>query len=116
MPSRATRRVFSYEDALSTFPQVRDLTKAAVRQVEALWNNVHSREEMETRRGELQETFDRIVAAWTEEITLVGCDVKGLWLVDWDSGDGYYCWRYPEETISHFHTYDEGFAGRLPIN
>ena len=37
-------------------------------------------------------------------------------LVDWDSGDGYYCWRFPEAAIAFFHTYDEGFAGRIPIN
>jgi hypothetical protein len=39
-----------------------------------------------------------------------------LWLVDWDSGDGYYCWRFPEQAIGFFHTYEEGFGGRLPIN
>ena len=44
------------------------------------------------------------------------CVVKGLWLVDWDCGDGYYCWRYPEASIAHFHGYDDGFNGRMPIN
>ena len=24
-------------------------------------------------------------------------------------------WRYPEETIGHFHSYEDGFAGRMPI-
>jgi hypothetical protein len=38
-----------------------------------------------------------------------------VWLVDWDSGAGYYCWRYPEESLGHFHGYQEGFAGRVPI-
>jgi hypothetical protein len=49
-------------------------------------------------------------------VTSLGCEVKGVWLVDWDTGDGYYCWRFPEQAISFFHTYDEGFAGRIPIN
>ena len=31
-------------------------------------------------------------------------------------GEGYYCWSYPEETIGHYHGYDEGFAGRIPIH
>lgn len=113
---RSKRRVFTYEEALTTFPSVRDLTNAAVRQVEALLNPVQSREEMEARKAELQTAYDHIVQAWAEEITALGCEVKGLWLVDWDSGDGYYCWRYPEETVAHFHSYDEGFAGRMPIN
>ncbi|HSN87769.1 MAG TPA: DUF2203 family protein, partial [Thermoanaerobaculia bacterium] len=54
--------------------------------------------------------------AWAGEMAAMGCEVKGLWLVDWDSGDGYYCWRFPEESIGFFHTYDDGFAGRIPIN
>jgi hypothetical protein len=110
-----SRRVFSYEDALITFPAVRDLTHAAVRQVEALLNQVQSREEMETRRDELQSSYERIIQAWAEEITELGCEVKGLWLVDWDSGDGYYCWRYPEESLCHFHSYEDGFSSRVPI-
>lgn len=115
-PKRANRRIFTYDEALATFPLVRDLTAAAVRQVEALVNRLGSRDEMDTRRLELEDACEKIVRAWAEEVGAVGCEVKGLWLVDWDSGDGYYCWKFPEESISYFHTYEEGFAGRIPIN
>jgi len=113
---RSGRRIFSYDEALSTFPLVRDLTTAAVRQIEALTNNVGSRDELDSRRDELEEARERIVRAWAYEVTSIGCEVKGVWLVDWDSGDGFYCWRFPEQAISFFHTYDEGFEGRIPIN
>ena len=45
----------------------------------------------------------------------LGIVVKGLWLVDFDNGEGYYCWKYPEPAIRHYHGYDEGFAGRMKI-
>ncbi len=110
------RRTFSYEDALNTFPQVRDLTTAAIRQIEAMLNRVQSRDELEARKEELQSAYERIVQAWVEEVSSVGCEVKGLWLVDWDCGDGYYCWRFPEDSISHYHGYEEGFDDRVPVN
>jgi len=118
MPQRRAigKRIFSYDEAVNTFPVVRDLTAAAVRQVEALINSVADRDELDSRRDELEEARERIVRAWAQQVSTLGCEVKGVWLVDWDSGDGYYCWRFPEQSLSFFHTYDEGFAGRLPIN
>ncbi len=118
MPQRRAigKRIFSYDEAVNTFPLVRDLTAAAVRQIEALTRSVASRDELDTRRDELEEARERIVRAWAQQVSSLGCEVKGVWLVDWDSGDGYYCWRFPEQALSFFHTYDEGFAGRIPIN
>jgi hypothetical protein len=110
------RRIFTYDEALTTFPLVRDLTAAAVRQIEALTSQLAGREDLEARREDLEEAQERIVRAWAREVAAIGCEVKGVWLVDWDSGDGYYCWRFPEPAISHFHTYEEGFAGRIPLN
>ncbi len=109
-------RIFSYRQALETLPEVRERTAAAVGEIEALFNRVQSRQEMEQRKDELEVEVNQIIQSWAAEIVAIGCEVKGLWLVDWDSGDGYFCWRYPEDSISHFHSYEDGFEGRVPIN
>jgi hypothetical protein len=109
-------RLFTYEQALATFPTVFAWTEDAVRQVEALRNRVASREESERRHEELEEVYHEIVRSWSVRVTALGCEVKGAWLVDWDSGGGYYCWRYPEPTLSHYHGYEDGFGGRMPIH
>jgi hypothetical protein len=111
-----TPRHFSYEEALSIFPLVRDLTTDAVRQVAALVRDLEDTEAGSALREELESSQQAIVEQWTSEVEALGPTVKGLWLVDWDCGDGYYCWRYPEPSLAHFHGYDEGFAGRVPIN
>ena len=37
---------------------------------------------------------------WTRDMEMLGVVVKGLWLIDFDSGEGYYCWKYPEPAVS----------------
>lgn len=108
-------QIFSYEEALDTFPAVRELTARAVHRIQALYGRVQSSEELARRGDELESAAKQVIEDWTAEITALGCVVKGLWLVDWDCGDGYYCWRYPEQSLGFFHSYEDGFKGRVPI-
>ncbi|HEX2162724.1 MAG TPA: DUF2203 domain-containing protein [Thermoanaerobaculia bacterium] len=110
------KRIFTYEEALGTFPLVQRLTREAVQQVESLFRQVGAGGDLEVRHAELEGATQSIVDAWASQVEGLGCEVKGLWLVDFDSGAGYYCWRYPEESLAHYHGYDEGFAGRVPIH
>lgn len=111
-----TKRIFTYEEALGTFPLVRRLTGEAVRQVESIFQRVQSQEELDERQAELESATQTIVDAWAAQIEGIGCEVKGLWLVDFDSGAGYYCWQHPEPALEYFHGYDEGFGGRVKLN
>lgn len=72
-------------------------------------------EELEIPR-ELVSDYQRIVSDWAESVLGLGIEVKGLWLIDFDSGAGYYCWKYPEPTLEYFHGYEEGFGGRMKLN
>lgn len=115
-------RRFSYDEALATFPLVRDLTADAVQRAAAIERRLTQQlggagdvAEAGPETAELEEARRQVLEGWAEEIATLGCVAKGLWLVDWDCGDGYYCWRYPEQALAHFHGYDEGFAGRVPV-
>ena len=106
----SAKRIFTYEEALSLLPEVQRLTAEAVATVEQ--TSGADEDESDGIPPESQE----IVADWARSIAEMGIEVKGLWLIDFDSGSGYYCWRYPEESLQYFHGYDEGFTGRVRLN
>ena len=66
-------------------------------------------------RERAEERLQGVIGRWAREMEALGLEVKGLWLVDFDNGSGYYCWRWPETELEHFHDYDEGFDGRIRI-
>ena len=101
------KTIFSYEQAAALLPEVRRLTEEAHRAVEALTEREPD-QDAETRLNEL-------VGHWAEAMLHRGLEVKGLWLVDFDNGSGYYCWRYPEEALLFYHSQEEGFRGRMRI-
>jgi hypothetical protein len=98
--------VFSYEEASVLLAEVRLATEDAYRRVERL---------SESSGRAVQAEADAIVQAWAQGLLARGLEIKGLWLVDFDNGSGYYCWRYPEERLDFYHSYEEGFGGRMRI-
>jgi hypothetical protein len=72
-------------------------------------------EEMETLPETAQGEHQRVVGQWADSVMQLGIDVKGIWLVDFDNGSGYYCWQYPEESLQYFHGYEDGFGGRVKL-
>ena len=114
------RRIFSLSDARTLLPTVKALTADAVQnaeelaaELEALGSDPESMTAEDRER--LNEELNQVVARWAVRIQELGLEAKGLWLVDFDNGHGYYCWKHPEDAVLHFHGYEEGFAGRMKI-
>lgn len=108
------RRSWSLDAARAMLPEVRRRTERAVGEAEALLARREERRDA-SERAELERRLQEVVSRWTREMEALGVEVKGPWLVDFDSGAGYYCWRWPETELAFFHGYDEGFAGRTRI-
>jgi hypothetical protein len=102
-------------EAQELLPGIRVLTEEAVTEAEQLSSTLQRLSAADPARSETVEALEAVVATWTERLQRMGLVVKGLWLVDFDNGEGYYCWKYPESAVLHFHGYDEGFAGRMKI-
>jgi hypothetical protein len=109
------RRLFTLSQATALLPSVQEMTAEAVRQAEELADAIEDIDEDDPQRSILGAELKMVVEAWTLRIREMGLEAKGLWLVDFDNGEGYYCWQHPESSVSHYHGYDEGFSGRMKI-
>lgn len=110
-----SERAWTLEAARELLPDVRARTARAVGEAEALAEERELHAAGSPEREALEERIEAVVARWAREMEALGLEVKGLWLVDFDSGSGFYCWRWPEPALAHFHAYDEGFDSRTPI-
>jgi hypothetical protein len=110
----ATRR-FTLTEAREVLPAVQAITAEAAKDVEALAAVIDAIDEADPERRILGAELKLIVDDWAARIREMGLEAKGPWLVDFDNGDGYYCWQHPEPSLSHYHGYEDGFAGRMKI-
>lgn len=117
MAPTAPKKIFTYSEACRLLPSVRERTRAALDRLGAIEVPLSESDPQddEARREEVQRAAAAVLEKWAQEIDTLGLEVKGPWLVDFDSGAGYYCWRWPEDSLEFFHTYEEGFGGRVRI-
>lgn len=101
--------------AEALFPDVRERTARAVEKTEALADQRDAMAADSDERAAIEDEIEVEISRWMREMEALGLDIKGLWLVDFDTGGGYLCWKWPEERLGYFHTYEDGFDGRTPI-
>jgi hypothetical protein len=111
-------RIFTLEEAQALMPQVKAMTEPVYSLASSLAEELREAEDQkdEDRTEALRERLQTLIQSWQHAMQDLEADVKGLWLVDFDSGDGYWCWAYPEETLSHWHSYEGGFRTRMPAD
>jgi hypothetical protein len=107
------RKTFTFDEARALLPAVREKTQRALEALEGLAPGAD--DDAQEARARMESGVERILNGWRAEVEALGIEVKGPWLVDFDSGAGYYCWKWPEESLEFFHGYEEGFAGRVPL-
>src|SRR5262245_2668565 len=108
------KRSWTLEGARALLPDVRSRTAAAVSAVQTLLEE-RDRAGAAAASAERDAQVAQVTSDWARAMEALGLDVKGLWLVDFDNGNGCYCWRWPETELAYFHGYQEGFSGRVRI-
>ncbi len=97
-----SRRTFSEEDARSLLPVIRRITEQAARSSSEIQEQLRwvPREEALYRR--LTRQLESIVRTWASKISRLGCGPRGIWLVDFDAGNGWFSWRYGDDDLNFF--------------
>lgn len=108
------KRYFNLEDAMELLPIVRRITQEAYGEVKQLTTQLSYIKD-KPRKELVERAIQKKFQHWQAKIGKLGCEAKGMWLVDFDSGEGYYCWHYPEPTIRFYHGYFDGYRGRVKI-
>ena len=110
------RGVFSLGEARRILPVVRRITLEFSSKVELLIARLETLQLNQTETiCALEKQVNELIQTWNDKIRKLGADPRGLWVVDFNSGEGYYCWKHPESDILYWHSYDEGYSGRQPI-
>lgn len=114
--SFSQKRKFSLEEAQELLPIIYRITEVAQKEVKSLANRIDAfRGSNNPLVKELENNVNAVVDKWQQKVTKLGATPKGLWLADFDNGEGYYCWKFPETKISFWHGYNDGFSGRKEI-
>jgi hypothetical protein len=107
--------IFTLEEARALLPQVKEMTQQYHEIVEEIQEQLYQLDDPQQVKL-LEVRANETLQQWATVLQELGVEVKGLWIADFDSGDGYYyCWQLGEDDIEHFHRYETGFAGRRPI-
>jgi len=110
------RGVFSLEEAHSILPVVRRITQEFSAKVESLIARLETLQLNQTETiCALEKQVNELIQTWNDKIRKLGADPRGLWVVDFNSGEGYYCWKHPETELLYWHSYEDGYTGRKPL-
>lgn len=109
------RKVFDYSDINALLPIVHRITKTYSEKVSKLILKLEHIPKQEKLFQAVELEINDLIQEWQVKVEKLGAVTKGLWIADFDSGDGYYCWKFSEEQILYWHGYRDGFSGRRPV-
>ena len=100
-------RIFSLAEAQSLLPVVRKVTSRAVGNFDPVRLRYRNLLDCDPRKAQLAAQYEKIVRVWMTKMKRFGLVARGLWAVDFDTGDGYLSWKYPELRLAFFVDFED---------
>ena len=102
--------VHSLEQANQLMPYVQGITEKAAKEVLVLAQERDLHEMGDAGYNECVAKIQKVIDIWVGQVDEAGLKPRGLWAVDFDKGDGYYSWKYPEPSLEYYRR-DDGESG-----
>lgn len=109
-------KLFNLAEARDLLPLVQSITETYQADLAPLQTRLKKMLSNDPRRNLLEQDYEQIVSRWRTKVELLGARVSGLWVVEFDVGEGFLSWRYPELSLSYFRAKDAVFAERLRLS
>ena len=113
------KKTFTLAEANELLPLIIKITAKHRKAVEAIMDQLdqhhYSSGEEHPNTFLMEAEVDWHISDWVGAMERLGAQTKGMWMVDFDCGTGYFCWKYPESKVEFYHTYSDGFSSRQRI-
>mgnify|MGYP005640954739 CR=1 FL=1 len=98
-------RIFTQDDAEELLPVVKRLAERAATTVTDLQEQLRWTPQEEPLYKRLSNKIESTVKIWATKISRLGCEPRGIWLVDFDAGEGWFSWRFGDDGLNFFHSH-----------
>lgn len=109
-------RILTRAEAQRLIPVIIKMTERTQKEVQFLVQKLELVRQVDPDHAQtIENQIDDVMNIWRDQVTRLGGKPKGIWIVDFDNGQGYYCWKYPEREIKFEHGYRDGFLCRREL-
>lgn len=106
---------FTLESAKEILPIIQRATKHADSEIKVLLAKMSEIDPRSSEGVAIELQVNELFVQWQTKMTKLGVEGKGMFMVDFDTGVDYLCWKFPETSLEHRHEYTEGMQHRTKI-
>ncbi len=112
---REYAKYFNLDEAKALLPVIKKITHETYATLDPLRCELKKMSILDDMSPELENQYKQGVQDWIEKMIRLGVSPVTLGVVNFDTGDGYLNWKYPETSLSYYHDYDSDYKQRRSL-
>ena len=108
-------KLFNLAEAKGLLSLVQSITQKHQEELTPIQDRLNKMLSNDPRRNSIEHEYEKIVSRWKAKVEKLGASVHGLWVVEFNVGEGALSWRYPELGLKHFRRNGDGYTNRIKL-